>query len=79
MARNRRGDTSPDPETAARLKSARESAGLTQEQAADRLHVSPSTIGNWENARTEPTAGELRSLCRLYSVTSAHLLGEAAA
>ena len=35
-----------------KLKSARTSAGLTQEEVAEALGVSRQTISNWENGRT---------------------------
>lgn len=33
--------------------------GLTQEQAAQRIGVSKTTVQNWESGRTEPRYGEL--------------------
>ena len=37
-----------------KLKAARGGAGMTQEQAAQRLQVSRQTVSNWENDRSYP-------------------------
>lgn len=47
---------------AARL---RQAAGVTQQEAADALGVSVSTVSNWEHARTAP-AERLRRRYRAY-------------
>lgn len=40
--------------TGARLRQAREEAGLTQEQLAAVLNVGARTVGNWERGATMP-------------------------
>jgi transcriptional regulator with XRE-family HTH domain len=38
----------------ARIRSAREAAGMTQEELANRIHASTMSIKNWEADRREP-------------------------
>ena len=45
---------------------ARESLGLTKEEAAESLKVSLELLNAWESGRTEPRVGELRRLARVY-------------
>ena len=52
-----------------KLKQARLGAGLTQEQAAERLFVSRQTISNWENEKTYPDIASVVRLSDLYSIT----------
>ena len=73
MARWQSGRT--DPETGARLATARVNKGLTQLDAAKGVGVSVFTITNWEHARTEPTASQLKTLCCLYGITPNQILG----
>ena len=58
----------PSQALAAALLGARTGAGKTQEQAAAALNVDPSTIGNWESARTEPKPSQVLSLGLFYGV-----------
>ena len=57
-----------------RLKEARLGAGMTQEQAAERLFVSRQTISNWENERTYPDIVSVIRLSDLYSISLDELL-----
>lgn len=50
------------------LKQIRKAAGLTQEQAADKLNISHDTISRWEAGSTQPTAKQVADLCKLYGV-----------
>ena len=59
-----------------RLKNARELAGLTQSQVAERLSVSEMTVYRWETGRFEPSFAKLRSLARLFQQPMDGLLGE---
>jgi len=40
--------------------------GLTQDQLADAIGVTPHTIRNWEKGRSEPrlTIGQVKALCK---------------
>ena len=55
----------------AQMKSARRSSGLTQDQLAEKLHVTRQTISSWENGRTEPICGVLRLFLRHAAPTHA--------
>ena len=37
-----------------KLREARVTSGLTQEQVAEELHISRQTISNWENEKSYP-------------------------
>lgn len=45
---------------------ARESAGLTTEDAAKKAHVKPERLQDWENGISRPTIAQLRLLSRAY-------------
>lgn len=52
-----------------RLSGLRVNAGLSQEEVANELHVSKSTVGSWEKYATSPTAIQMQQLCDLYRCT----------
>ena len=58
------------------IRSARVRAGLTQEQAAERLLVSRQTISNWENNKTIPDALQIQSICSEYGVNAEWLIND---
>lgn len=58
------------------IRSARIRAGLTQEQAAERLLVSRQTISNWENNKTIPDALQVQSICSEYGVSAEWLIND---
>jgi transcriptional regulator with XRE-family HTH domain len=47
---------------------------LTQEQVAETLDVSHTTVGRWEKGELPISSRRLVDLCRLYSVTPSQLL-----
>ena len=51
------------------LKAARVNADLTLEQVSKEIGVSVPTLSKWENYITFPTAMQLKSLCKLYSIS----------
>lgn len=61
---------------ATRLRLAREMAGLTQGQAANRLGLHRPTISELEAGRRRLAADELRKFSELYDVSTTWLLGE---
>lgn len=61
-----------------KLKDARVSAGLTQEQVAEELGVSRQTMSNWENGKTYPDIVSVIKMSDLYSVSLDHLLKDKA-
>lgn len=58
------------------IRLARICAGLTQEQAAERLLVSRQTISNWENNKTIPDALQVQSICSEYGVSAEWLIND---
>lgn len=50
------------------LKAARVNAGLSQQQAAEKLHIGVSTIRNWEAGKTYPKQPQIEAICALYNV-----------
>ena len=58
-----------------RIKSARKSAGLTQQKTADLLGVTVRSYQKYEDATVEPPLNTLVSLCIIFGVTSDLLLG----
>jgi transcriptional regulator with XRE-family HTH domain len=68
----------PDRETipglADKLRSAREAAGLSQQQAADASGMYQATIARYETDERVPTLGALYKLADAYGVTVCELL-----
>lgn len=58
------------------LKAARVNAGLTQEEAAEKMHVSRSTLRSWENGHTDPKLSQFMMLCQLYGVSCDYIFFE---
>lgn len=50
------------------LKTARELAGLTQKEAAERLEISVDSLGNYERGKTYPDIPVLRKMEDLYGI-----------
>ena len=50
------------------LKAARMNVALTQKQAAQKLGITISTIGNWERGRSFPDALQIKRIEELYHV-----------
>lgn len=48
------------------LKALRVNAGLTQEDAAAFLEITPETLGRWENAKSFPTVPQISKIEQLY-------------
>lgn len=60
---------------AARLRAAREAAGLTQGQAALKLNLHRPAVSEIEAGRRKVSAEELQTLANLYGVDVAWLIG----
>lgn len=58
------------------LRRARKAAGLTQQQLADRLHVTRQSVSSWELGRTEPDLQTLSRLAGVFGTGAGALLGE---
>ena len=50
------------------LRAARVNAGLTQEEASERVGCARSTLNGYESGRTQPTYKTLKALCELYGI-----------
>ena len=50
------------------LASARVNANMTQEEVAKEMHVSKTTIVNWEKGKVIPGIPELSLLCEIYKI-----------
>ena len=61
-------------EISERLKAARQNAGMTQEQVADKIMVSRVTVSHWENGKSLPDIVSLISLSDLYSISLDELM-----
>lgn len=58
-----------------RLRAARLSAGRTQQQVADKLHISLRNYQKYESGETEPSMGNLVMLSIWLDVSVDYLLG----
>ena len=57
------------------LAEVRKDHGHTQQDLADLLHISISTVRSWENEKSSPSHEALVSICQLYQVSADYLLG----
>lgn len=60
---------------AMRLKTAREKAGLTQKELAEKLNVPAPMISRYENSDTEPRIGFVAKIAPILGVSSDFLIG----
>ncbi len=58
----------------ARIAALRRAAGWNQSELADRLQISPSAVGMYEQGRREPSADTLVALARALGVSVDYLL-----
>ena len=63
-------------EIGSKLKSHRMTQNLTQEEVADKIHVSRATISSWETGRTFPDIEKLIYLSDLYELSLDQLIRE---
>jgi transcriptional regulator with XRE-family HTH domain len=59
-----------------RLKAARERAGLTQAEVAQRLGVSKALPGHWENGVKTPSLGKIEAVAKLLNVSVSWLMDD---
>lgn len=52
-----------------RIAALRHSAGLSQAELAEKLKISPSAVGMYEQGRREPSLGTLATMAELFGVT----------
>ena len=53
----------------ARIATLRHKANLSQKKLAERLHISPSTVGMYEQGRREPSIDILVAIAQEFCVT----------
>ena len=58
-----------------RLYNIRKLRGITQAELAQRIGVSNSTVGMYEQGRREPCLSMLKKICEVMDVTSDYLIG----
>ena len=66
--------TRPHPESARIIREARQAAGLTQLELAEKLGVTIGTIGYYERGAGMPTTEKLFALCDRLNIGAADLL-----
>lgn len=59
-----------------RLAQARKQVEMTQQAVAEAVHVSRTTISNWETGRSFPDIASLITLSDLYGLSLDHLIKE---
>lgn len=64
----------PYPESARIIREARQAAGLTQRELAERLGVITGTIGYYERGAGMPKTDNLFALCNILHIKPADLL-----
>lgn len=57
------------------IEAERARTGMTKTRMAQEIGVTPDTIKNWQNGRTEIPASKIVSLANLFGVTTDYLLG----
>lgn len=50
------------------LAAARVNAGMTQQEVAEKMHVSKKTIVNWEKGKISPSFATVNALSELYKI-----------
>ena len=58
-----------------RIKELRKESNFTQQELAEKLELTNSTVSDWETGRSEPDLETLTKLSKLFSVTTDYLLG----
>ena len=58
-----------------KIRKLRTDCTMTQQELADKIDVSPSTVGMYEQNRRLPDVNTVISLAKLFSVTSDYILG----
>lgn len=59
-----------------RIAESRRNAGLTQEELANRLGVTPQALSKWEKGLSSPDLVMLSSLCEILDVSADYLVGK---
>ncbi len=62
------------PTLADRIQQLRRERGFSQEQLAEKLHVSRQAVSKWESAQAQPDLDKIIALSELFHVTTDYLL-----
>ena len=57
------------------LQLLRKEAGLSQEEVAEKLHLSRQAVSKWESAQALPDIGTCIKLCEILNITPNRLMG----
>lgn len=58
-----------------RIKDLRKKSGYSQQQLANKMHLTQGAISQWENNITVPAADQLLSLAEVFGISVDELLG----
>ncbi|MCD7836116.1 MAG: helix-turn-helix domain-containing protein [Lachnospiraceae bacterium] len=50
------------------LAAARVNAGMTQSDVAQKLHISKTTVVNWEKGKVSPSFADIQAISALYNI-----------
>lgn len=56
------------------FKKLRQSYGLSQVQMANKLNISPSAVGMYEQGRRKPDSDMLKKICKVFNVSMDYLM-----
>ena len=59
-----------------KISELRKEKGITQEELADKLGVSPQAVSKWESGKSAPSTTNLLALAELFGLTAEDLLKE---
>lgn len=54
----------------------RKQSGMSQEETAQRLHISRQALSRWENGTAQPAANNIIEISKLFGVTTDYLLND---
>ena len=58
------------------IRAARQARGMTQQELADRLELTPNAVTMWESGRSKPRTAMMPLLAEILGTTTGELLGE---
>ena len=56
------------------INNLRQNKGMTQEEFASRLGVTPQAVSKWESGASDPSTANLLALAKLFGISAAELL-----
>ena len=58
-----------------RIRELRQEKGVTQKALAELLGKSSTAVASWEQGLSEPNVNDIRTLCKIFSVSADYLFG----